>query len=143
VSEHHRGLGIQHHWVCSLNGSYYDVADHQSFIDWGFATRRPLQMACSLPRFLCMEEPILPPPLVLQEDRRIFIASLQSGPSTLAQQISLALSPDDIDFHQCFLESIKSKGMHRWLALQGWKIPWKGSTEHAPSAMVEDKKDSL
>jgi hypothetical protein len=89
-----------------------------------------------------MEEPILPPPLVLQEDRRIFIASLQSGPSTLAQQISLALSPEDIDFHQCFLESITSKGMHRWLAQQGWKLPRKCSTEHAPTAMVEDKKIS-
>lgn len=112
-----------------------------SFIDWGFAAKRPLQMASSLPRFLCMEEPILSPPLVLQEDRRIFIASLQSVPSTLAKQVSLALSPEDIDFQQCFVESITSKGTHRWLAQQGWKLPWKGSTEHAPTAGVEDKRN--
>lgn len=88
-----------------------------------------------------MEEPILPPPLVLQEDRRIFIASLHSVPSTLGQQISLALSPVDIDFHQCFFESITSKGMHRWLAQQGWKLPRRGWTEHAPNPMMEDKRD--
>lgn len=88
-----------------------------------------------------MEEPILSPPLVLQEDRRIFIASLQSVPSTLAKQVSLALSPEDIDFQQCFFESITSKGTHRWLAQQGWKLPWKGSTEHAPTAGMEDKRN--
>lgn len=95
------------------------------FVDWGFAAKRPLQMACSLPRFLCLEQPVLlPPPLILQEDRKIFISSLLlSGPSVLAKPISINLSSEDIDFQQCFLESIVSKGMHRWLAEQGWKLP--------------------
>jgi hypothetical protein len=97
----------------------------KSIIDWGFAAKRPLQVACSFPRFLCLEQPILPLPLVLQEDRKIFIASLMLGTSSLATSISLTLSSDDIDFQQCFLESITSKGMHRWLARQGWKLPRK------------------
>jgi len=95
----------------------------ESIIDWGFAAKRPLQMACSLPRFLCLEQLILPPPPILREDRKIFITSLLSGSSALATSISLALSSDDIDLQQCFLESITGKGMHCWLAKQGWKLP--------------------
>lgn len=99
------------------------VAYLESIIHWGVAATRLFQVACSLPRILTMEPPILPPPPVLREDRKVFIASLVSGSSELATFMSLSLCSDDIDFQQCFLESLTSKGMHRWLAAHGCKLP--------------------
>jgi hypothetical protein len=34
------------------------------------------------------------------------------------------LSSENADFQHCFLESIISKGMHRRLARNGWRLSW-------------------
>lgn len=37
--------------------------------------------------------------------------------------MTLVISSEDAGFHTCFLESIISKGMHQWLARNGWRLP--------------------
>jgi hypothetical protein len=67
----------------------------------------------------------MPPSLTLQEDRKAYVASLTSQSSQVASWMSLISSADDVDFRHCFLESIISKGMHRSLAVLGWKLPYR------------------
>jgi hypothetical protein len=67
----------------------------------------------------------MPPSPTLQEDRKAYVASLTSQSSQVASWMSLIYSSDDVDFRHCFLESIISKGMHRSLAVLGWKLPYR------------------
>jgi hypothetical protein len=73
-----------------------------------------------------LQELVMPPSLTLQEDRKSYVASLTSQRSQVASWMSLIYSSDDVDFRHCFLESIISKGMHRSLAVLGWKLPHRG-----------------
>lgn len=66
----------------------------------------------------------MPPNPILQEDRKVYIASLTSQSSQVASWMLLIYGSDDVDFRHCFLESIISKGMHRSLAGLGWKLPY-------------------
>lgn len=67
----------------------------------------------------------MPPSPNLLEDRTAYVASLTSQSSQVASWMSLIYSSDDVDFRHCFLESIISKGMHRSLAVLGWKLPYR------------------
>jgi hypothetical protein len=67
----------------------------------------------------------MPPSPTLQEDRKAYVASLTSQSLQVASWMSLIYSSDDVDFRYCFLESIISKGMHRSLAVLGWKLPYR------------------
>lgn len=66
----------------------------------------------------------MPASPTLQEDRETYVASLTSQTSQVASWMALICSSDDVDFRHCFLESIISKGMHRLLAVQNWKLPY-------------------
>ncbi|KAF1993222.1 hypothetical protein P154DRAFT_625607 [Amniculicola lignicola CBS 123094] len=92
-------------------------------IDWGFASKVPLQLAGRLPRFLQLSELVLPPSPSLQEDRKAYIESLRSHSSQVASWMLIIHSSEDVDFCHCLLESIISKGMHRSLAGLRWKLP--------------------
>ncbi|KAF9733862.1 hypothetical protein PMIN03_011819 [Paraphaeosphaeria minitans] len=105
-----------------LVDSDYNVT---GIIDWGFASKVPIHLAGRLPRFLQLSELILPPPLLLQEDRKVYRASLMSNPSQAASWMLHIQSPEDVDFRHWFLESTISKGMHRSLVSLGWKIPYR------------------
>lgn len=83
----------------------------------------PVQLAGRLPRFLQLQELVLPPSPALQEDRDTYIASSMSHSSQVAFWLSLIQSSEDVDLRHCFLESILSKGMHSSLAALEWKLP--------------------
>jgi hypothetical protein len=100
------------------------VTNDNSIIDWGFASKVPVQLAGRLPRFLQLSELILPPSSTLQEDRKAYIASLKSHSSQVASWMSLIHSSPDVDIRHCVLESMISKGMHLRLARLGWKLPY-------------------
>ena len=72
--------------------------------------------------FFAWRSRVLPPPTVLMEDRRVFIAALAEGDSALARLVGLVLSEEDIDLKICFMEPITSKGVHAWLMRQEWRI---------------------
>ncbi|KZF20524.1 hypothetical protein L228DRAFT_232091 [Xylona heveae TC161] len=91
-------------------------------VDWGFAAKVPMQLAAGLPRFLYAQPPDRPPSQTLQEDRKVYLASLASRSSQAASWMSFIQSAEAVDFRTCFLESLMSKGMHAWLARRGWKI---------------------
>jgi hypothetical protein len=95
----------------------------QSIIDWGFASKVPMQLAARLPRFLQLSGLVLPPSSTLQEDRKIYIASLESRAEQAASWIRLVCSSEDVDFRHCVVESMISKGMHLSLARLGWRLP--------------------
>ncbi|KAF2240345.1 hypothetical protein BU26DRAFT_442836 [Trematosphaeria pertusa] len=105
-----------------LADSEYNVT---GIIDWGFAAKVPIQLAGRLPRLLQLQEPVLPPSRTLQQDRKTYIASLTSHSSEAASWISLIHSCKDVDFRDCFLESVISKGAHQLLARLGWKLPYR------------------
>ncbi|CAI6336757.1 unnamed protein product [Periconia digitata] len=107
-------------------------------IDWGFASKVPIQLAGRLPRFLQLSELVLPPSPTLREDRKAYIASLKSNSSQVAFWMSLIHSSEDVDFRHCVLESMISKGMHLSLARLGWTLPYDGSRD---SFETELKKD--
>lgn len=94
-----------------------------SLIDWGFAHKVPMQMACRMPCFLQLQELALPPNAILQEDRKAFINSLRSQTSPAATWLLTVHSAKDIDFRDFYLESLISKGMHNKLAGLGWELP--------------------
>ncbi|KAF2869187.1 hypothetical protein BDV95DRAFT_641971 [Massariosphaeria phaeospora] len=96
-----------------------------SIIDWGFASKVPIQLAGRLPRFLQLSELVLPPSLTLQEDRKAYIASLTSYPSQAASWMLLIQLSEDVDFRHCVLESMISKGMHLSLARLRWNLPYR------------------
>ena len=81
------------------------------------------QQAASFARILRLQHFALPPSLVLQTDRETYITTLRSQTSQAGAWIVLALSSEDVDFQVCFLESIISKGMHRSLARNRWRLP--------------------
>ena len=37
--------------------------------------------------------------------------------------MALVQTSEDADFRNCFMESIISKGAHKWLADQRWELP--------------------
>lgn len=80
-------------------------------------------MAAGFPQFLRLQPPILPPNPVLQKDRESYIASLQAQPSPQVSRMALIQSSENVDFQIYFLDSIVSKGMHRWLASNRWTLP--------------------
>ncbi|KAK5988186.1 hypothetical protein PT974_12326 [Cladobotryum mycophilum] len=92
-------------------------------IDWGFASKTPIQLAAGIPRFLRPEPPLLPLSPVIQKDRETYIMSLQVRSSQAAAWMTLVQSSSNADFRACFMESIISKGMHRWMADHEWKLP--------------------
>jgi hypothetical protein len=104
-------------------------------IDWALGNYLPVQVAGGLSRFLAMdpEPPELGsrPSLILQEDRRSFIASLKtaaaaaSSPqsSTIVSWMLRIHCDEDVDDRRLFLEGITSKGVHRWLAEEKWGLP--------------------
>ncbi|KAF1935922.1 hypothetical protein EJ02DRAFT_360414 [Clathrospora elynae] len=120
----HAPFAIDHGDLAPLNiivNSEYDVT---GIIDWGFASKVPVQLAGRLPRFLQLSELILPQSSTLQEDRKAYIASLKSHSSQVASWMSLIHSSPDVDIRHCVLESMISKGMHLRLARLGWKLPY-------------------
>ncbi|RJE19161.1 Phosphotransferase enzyme family [Aspergillus sclerotialis] len=92
-------------------------------IDWGFSAKVPFQMAAGFPRFLRLQPPLLPPNPVLQKDRESYNASLKAQSSQQVSWMILVQSSRNVDFQIFVLDSIVSKGMHRWLASNGWKLP--------------------
>ncbi|KAI1909705.1 hypothetical protein LOZ39_004977 [Ophidiomyces ophidiicola] len=93
-------------------------------IDWGFSSRVPFQQAACFPRFLHSQNIDIAPSSTLLKDREMYITSIQcQKPSTVASMMIQVLSSKNADFQDCFLESIVSKGMHRRLARNGWKLP--------------------
>ncbi|KAI1998698.1 hypothetical protein LOZ51_002432 [Ophidiomyces ophidiicola] len=93
-------------------------------IDWGFSSRVPFQQAACFPRFLHSQNIEIAPSSTLLKDREMYITSIQcQKPSTVASMMIQVLSSKNADFQDCFLESIVSKGMHRRLARNGWKLP--------------------
>ncbi|KAH8691063.1 hypothetical protein GQ44DRAFT_744738 [Phaeosphaeriaceae sp. PMI808] len=118
-------FAIDHGDLAPLNiivDSEYNVT---GIIDWGFASKVPVQLAGRLPRLLQLSELVLPPGLTLQEYRKAYIASLTSHPSQAVSWMSLLYSSEDVDFRHCFLESMISKGMHRSLASLRWDLPYR------------------
>ncbi|KAH8727369.1 hypothetical protein GQ44DRAFT_582229, partial [Phaeosphaeriaceae sp. PMI808] len=118
-------FAIDHGDLAPLNiivDSEYNVT---GIIDWGFASKVPVQLAGRLPRFLQLSELALPPSLTLQQDRKAYIASLTSHSSQAASWMLLLYSSEDVDFRHCFLESMISKGMHRSLASLRWNLPYR------------------
>ncbi|KAK3938555.1 kinase-like domain-containing protein [Diplogelasinospora grovesii] len=102
-------------------------ADHNitGIIDWAFAVKFPFQVAGGLPRLLQLEPPTLPPDEVMQQDRKTFYDSLKrccSMADAVAWMMAIQ-SAEDVDFRTCYHETIRSKGTHKWLAEQGWKLP--------------------
>ncbi|KAK2791821.1 hypothetical protein FQN52_004504 [Onygenales sp. PD_12] len=96
-------------------------------IDWGFSAKVPFQMAAGFPRFLRLQPPVLPPSPVLRKDRESYITSLRGQSSQLVSRMVLVQSPPDVDFRIYFLDSVISKGTHRWLASNRWTLPSHGS----------------
>ncbi|KAK2802082.1 hypothetical protein FQN51_004992 [Onygenales sp. PD_10] len=96
-------------------------------IDWGFSAKVPFQMAAGFPRFLRLQPPVLPPSPVLRKDRESYITSLRGQSSQLVSRMVLVQSPPDVDFQIYFLDSVISKGTHRWLASNQWTLPSHGS----------------
>lgn len=86
---------------------------------------RPVQMAGRFPRFLQLQELVMPPSPILQEDRKAYVTALTSQSSEVASWMLLIYSSENVDFRHCFLESIFSKGMHHSLASLGWKLPYR------------------
>lgn len=106
-----------------MRNKHAHVANFESIIDWGFASVFPIQLAGRLPRFLQLQELLLPPSSALLEDRNIYVSSLRPRSSEVVSWILLIQSSEGVDFRHCFLESILSKGMHHSLASLGWKLP--------------------
>lgn len=94
-----------------------------SIIDWGFSSRVPFQQAACFPRFLNLQNIDIAPSSTLLEDREMYIASVRCQKSlAVASMMIQVLSSENADFQHCFLESIISKGMHRRLARNGWRL---------------------
>ena len=98
-------------------------ADCWSIIDWGFSSRVPFQLAACFPRFLHLRNLDIAPSSTLLKDRETYIGSVrcQKSPAVASMMIQV-LSSENADFQHCFLESIISKGMHRRLARNGWRL---------------------
>ena len=90
----------------------------------------PMQLAGRLPRFLHVQQLVLPPSPTLEEDRNAYVASLRSYSSQVASWLLLIQSSEDVDFRHCFLESLVNKGMHYSLAALGWKLPFVFREQH-------------
>lgn len=110
-----------------------------SIIDWGFASRLPLQFAVSFPRFLAIEPQIdapippdvvafssdfLQPSPVLQTDRQHLVENLLNRfeTETLAQPIQKFLSASDVDWRSLIFEAASSKGLHKWMINVNWLL---------------------
>ncbi|KAF2844424.1 hypothetical protein T440DRAFT_484210 [Plenodomus tracheiphilus IPT5] len=120
----HAPFAIDHGDLAPLNiivDSKYNIT---GVIDWGFASKVPVQLAGRLPRILQLSKLVLPPNSTLQEDRKAYTAALESQPSQAAFWMLLILSSQDVDFRHCVLESTISKGMHLSLARLGWNLPY-------------------
>lgn len=99
---------------------------NRSLIDPGFMQKVPMLLAGGLPYILRPPSPDQAPSQVLQEDRKVFIAALESLQPRFPQVVSWMLRihcAGDVDYRACFLESIMSKGMHARLAHMDWKLP--------------------
>lgn len=84
----------------------------------------PFQLASRLPRLLQLQRLVLPPSQILEEDRKVYISSRMTQPSSFAGYWkALGQTSENVDFRESYLESLISKGMHRQLANLGWKIP--------------------
>ncbi|KAF1817062.1 hypothetical protein P152DRAFT_504466 [Eremomyces bilateralis CBS 781.70] len=116
-------FAIDHGDLSPLNILVDSEHNVTGIIDWGFAGKAPVQLAGRLPRFLQLPDLALTPSQILQEDRTVYVASLRSHSSQVASWMSLIQSTEDVDFRDCFLESLISKGMHRSLAGLGWELP--------------------
>ena len=81
-------------------------------------------MAGRFPRLLRLPKLALPPNPTLVEDREAYIASLRRCPPSQAVSWMLLIQTSgDVDFHDCLLESMISKGTHLSLANMNWKLP--------------------
>lgn len=115
-----------------------NITTLESIVDWGFASRVPLQLAGRMPAILELSDLALPPGPSLREDRRAYTASLELRDSHVAASWLLRfMSAEDVDLRQCFLESLISKGTHRRLASLGWKLPVQASDAPEPTANAE------
>ncbi|KAF1913309.1 hypothetical protein BDU57DRAFT_351133 [Ampelomyces quisqualis] len=120
----HAPFAIDHGDLAPLNIIVDSRHNVTGIIDWGFASKVPVQLAGRLPRFLQLSKLVLPPNAALEEDRKAYVAALESRPSHVSSWMLLGLSSQDVDFRHCVLESAISKGMHRSLARLGWNLPY-------------------
>ncbi|KAL2812410.1 kinase-like domain-containing protein [Aspergillus granulosus] len=92
-------------------------------IDWGFSSRVPFQQAACFPRFLQLQNIDMSPSSTLLKDRETYITSIRCQTALAVSSMMIqVLSSENVDFQHCFLESIISKGMHRRLARNGWRV---------------------
>ncbi|KAL2856127.1 hypothetical protein BJX68DRAFT_279575 [Aspergillus pseudodeflectus] len=80
--------------------------------------------AACFPRFLQLQNIDLSPSSTLQKDREeTYITPVRClTPLAVPSMIIQVLSSENVEFQHCFLESIVSKGMHRRLARNGWRV---------------------
>ncbi|KAJ5414891.1 hypothetical protein N7509_000225 [Penicillium cosmopolitanum] len=103
-----------------LIDAYHNVT---GIIDWGFSARVPFQQAACFPRFLQLQNIDMSPSSTLLKDRETYITSIRRQNNLVASLMMIqVLSSENVDFQHCFLESIISKGMHRRLARNGWRL---------------------
>ncbi|KIA75514.1 hypothetical protein HK57_00013 [Aspergillus ustus] len=106
------------------------IAKHHNvtgIINWGVWSWAPFQQVAYFPQFLQLEPIYMLPSPALLKDRETYIASVrrQASPVVASMMIPV-LSSVKVDFQHFFLESIISKGMHRQLAHNGWRLSLHG-----------------
>ncbi|KAJ0423275.1 kinase-like domain-containing protein [Aspergillus carlsbadensis] len=95
----------------------------KGIIDWGFSSKVSFQEAACFPRFLQLQDIDLAPSSTLRKDREAYVTSIRCrAPLEVSSMMVQVLSSDNTDFRHCSLESIVSKGMHRQLARNGWRV---------------------
>ncbi|CAD6446730.1 e5bd8db2-c2ee-4f87-83e1-d4eaa3249300 [Sclerotinia trifoliorum] len=74
-------FAIDHGDLSPLNIIVDSELNVTGIIDWGYASKVPIQLAGRFPRFprfLQLQQLVIPPSPTLQEDRKAYVASLKS-----------------------------------------------------------------